>query len=181
VNYLQQSHLNDTIAVLNDLEINVIIPEITLRSSLASMSTTVNGTTSAILYSGNLGVDSSAIYANNIANADSSVAILNKTDAFNLLDGTVFKEVLESSVGTMQFNNLINGSTDAVTGNRVPDSLWDDISREFTQNINGDVRTVTPNADAQRVFAQTELPALLDNPNVTTINGIEKQKIRGLC
>ena len=42
------------------------------------------------------------------------------------------------------------------------------------ENASGDVRTLTPLADSGRVFSQTEVAALLDNPNVTSIDGIPK-------
>ena len=174
---LEAAHgnLNQTLDVLNDLAVGVVIPVEHLTSSLDSMSTTVSGTTSAILYSGELAFEHSGEYATAIANADASVAIINKTDAFGLLDSVEFRGALQETVGDVEFNRLINGSTD-VNGIRVPDSLWDDISRDFAQNVQGEIRTVTPNADAYRVFTQTELKELLDNDNVTTINGYDKQK-----
>ncbi|UZR28845.1 calcium-binding protein [Methylococcus mesophilus] len=52
--------------------------------------------------------------------------------------------------------------------------MWDDASRRFAEAATGDVRTLTPFAASDRVFAQTELKALLDNPNVTHIDGIPK-------
>jgi Ca2+-binding RTX toxin-like protein len=53
-------------------------------------------------------------------------------------------------------------------------SPWADASARFANATSGEVRVLAPLADSTRVFAQTELPALLDNPNVTRIDGIAR-------
>ncbi|MEZ5588522.1 MAG: hypothetical protein R3E46_15720 [Sedimenticolaceae bacterium] len=54
------------------------------------------------------------------------------------------------------------------------DGPWADVSRRFAQATVGDVRVVAPEGDVSRILAQTELPALLDNPSVTSIDGVPR-------
>ena len=55
------------------------------------------------------------------------------------------------------------------------DFVSDRLMREMAA---GDVHTATPGALPDRVFVQTELPALLDSPRVTAINGIPVESLR---
>jgi len=55
----------------------------------------------------------------------------------------------------------------------VDDSLWNSASKIFAQQTTGEVRTLSMNADPGRILAKTELPALLENSNVTKIDGID--------
>lgn len=55
------------------------------------------------------------------------------------------------------------------------DFVSDRLMREMAA---GDVRTATPAALPDRVFMQTELPALLENPRVSAINGIPIDTLR---
>ena len=54
--------------------------------------------------------------------------------------------------------------------------LWDDISRGFAKSAHGHVVTITPWADKNRIFMRTELPELLNNENVETINGLDRER-----
>lgn len=142
------------------------------------MSINLSGTTKTILYSGIINDQlPSGAYAFGLASTDTSMAILNNTDAYKLLDNNFFKAALQNSAVSenLSYVALIDGSTDSVTGKRIPDSLWDDISRSFAESASGEVIAVVPKADPYRVFAQTELPALLANENVTSINGVVKE------
>ncbi len=58
-------------------------------------------------------------------------------------------------------------------GTREP-GVWDDISLGYAEHARGKIVTVTPNAQAHRVFMQVELPALLDNEEVESINGVPR-------
>lgn len=75
--------------------------------------------------------------------------------------------------------NFFNGSLDE-NGNRVADSIWDEISRRFAAQTVGEVHVLVSPAKEFGIFEMTELPALLDNPNVTNIEGIPRQQLADL-
>jgi len=54
--------------------------------------------------------------------------------------------------------------------------LWDAVSLGFAENAHDHVVTVTPWADHERIFVRTELPALLKNERVETINGHPREE-----
>ena len=53
----------------------------------------------------------------------------------------------------------------------VEKGIWDAVSLAFAENAHGHIITLTPWAKNDRIFVQTELPALLANERVETING----------
>ncbi|MEB3199058.1 MAG: calcium-binding protein, partial [Synechococcaceae cyanobacterium] len=67
-----------------------------------------------------------------------------------------------------------------VDGKLVEPGLWDDISLRFVQGAEGEVITFTAQAQLDRIFARTELPALLANPRVTSIDGIPRELLAAL-
>lgn len=73
-------------------------------------------------------------------------------------------------------NKFLNGDI-GPDGKRIPNGIWDEISRRFARETVGDVRVLTNFDRPDGVFAQTELPELLANPNVTTIEGIPRQQL----
>ncbi|MGZ5014655.1 MAG: calcium-binding protein [Methylobacter sp.] len=134
-----------------------------------------------MLYSGLVGnnVHSGAV-AQALADANpGKILTINQTEVFELLNSKNFTDALQASLGPKSqardqiYDTLINGSKDA-NGIRIPDSLWDDASQRFAASATGEVRTITPFADSTRVFAQTEVASLLNNPNVTHIDGYPK-------
>jgi hypothetical protein len=58
------------------------------------------------------------------------------------------------------------------------DQYWTEASQRFAKGASGDVTAFVRGASPDRVFAQTELPALLSNPNVSSINGMPTQLLR---
>jgi len=55
---------------------------------------------------------------------------------------------------------------------------WDTISSNFVQGAEGNViMNIGEDAKVNRVFFQTELPAVRDNPNITHVDGIEKTEL----
>jgi hypothetical protein len=71
------------------------------------------------------------------------------------------------------------GTRDA-NGNRMPNGIWDRVSARLAAAAKGEVLTLTAGARLDGVFAQTELAALLANPNVTRIDGIPISVLRRL-
>jgi hypothetical protein len=79
-----------------------------------------------------------------------------------------------------QINAYLYGSRDA-NGNRAANGIWDLLSARFVQRASGNVITLTGGARRDGVFAQVELPQLLRNPAVTSIDGIPTAELRRLA
>ena len=64
------------------------------------------------------------------------------------------------------------------TGNKNPDSellkIWALASKRFIKAVAGNVTAFVDNADKRSTFVSVELPLLLQNENVKTINGQDK-------
>ncbi|MFM7267716.1 MAG: calcium-binding protein, partial [Cyanobium sp.] len=71
------------------------------------------------------------------------------------------------------------GSRDA-NGIRSANGLWDQLSARFVARAQGAVITFTGGARRDGVFAQVELPTLLRNPAITSIDGIPIAELRRL-
>jgi hypothetical protein len=155
-----------------------------LRSLVASASVDLPGGpgTVTLLYSGPLdsfGSQNATSLAQSIAaNSGGRVRIVDGTDAARLLVDPEFRRALENS-GLLpdEINGLIFG-TSGTNGERISQGLFDDVSRRFIGATGGgEFMTLTPFARDTRVFAQTELGALLDDPRVTDINGVPRQTL----
>lgn len=97
--------------------------------------------------------------------------VIDQSDLGNLLSSRDFQLALTESLGA---------DAESILGRWMfgsPDSLWDNASKRFAELVTGDVRFIGPNAKPDRVFAQTELPTLLDNPRVTSIEGIPREQL----
>lgn len=68
---------------------------------------------------------------------------------------------------------FLAGSFDG-EGRRFSMGIWDEISARFARETSGSVRVLMSPDKLDGVFAQTELPILLDNPAVTDIEGIPR-------
>lgn len=123
--------------------------------------------------------------ANEIVTNNPSMRSINAIDIGRFLDldrTPEFLAVLEKLFGDdptlhgTAANRFLNGDIDE-NGNRIPNGIWDEVSRRFAEQAVGEVRVLTDFSRPHGVFAQTELPALLANPNVTTIEGIPRQQL----
>lgn len=52
--------------------------------------------------------------------------------------------------------------------------IWKEASKRLIDAASGNITAFVDNADAQSVFLTMELPTILTNPNILTINGIAK-------
>lgn len=52
--------------------------------------------------------------------------------------------------------------------------IWRLASRRFIESASGNITAFVDNADPRSVFRSEELPDILKNPKITTINGIDK-------
>ena len=153
-----------------------------------------------LLYSGSYGYPSSISsekiaageLARSIASVNSEVRLLDNSEAARFLDisdkyGQANYSLLDAlkqvfgddpnKYGT-KANQFLYG--EIVDGVRVPNGAWDIVSARFVENTVGPVVTLTGGADPQRVFAQTELPRLLENRKVTTIDGLPRTALEPL-
>lgn len=55
-------------------------------------------------------------------------------------------------------------------------AIWAEASRRFISSAKGNVTAFVDNADARSVFCKVELPNILKNQNIKTINKIDKYK-----
>ncbi|WP_171496075.1 calcium-binding protein [Acinetobacter oleivorans] len=155
-----------------------------------------DNTTLTSYYSGSAFLDqdvSTGLYQESISvNSYGEIGRISQTDVSRLAENIAFLDALENTLNSMgvidsdQFNKegtaayeFWNGSggIDPSTGEYVP-SIWNTISEVYARDTKGDVLALVPFADDNRIWAQTELPTLLDNPNVTSINGIPIDELR---
>lgn len=61
------------------------------------------------------------------------------------------------------------------------EGAWAQASRSFAQSLEGDVVALTSQANPERTFGLVELPALLANPKVKSVNGIAKSTLAQLA
>ncbi len=82
----------------------------------------------------------------------------------------------EDKVGLQSF---MDG--EVVDGMRVNNGVWDRVSARYVADAVGEVVTFTGGASVSRVFFQTELPLILSNPRVTSIDGIPIEVFHGMA
>ncbi|MCL1561755.1 hypothetical protein [Xanthomonas nasturtii] len=58
--------------------------------------------------------------------------------------------------------------------------LWGEASNEFASSLRSDIKVVASAANLERVFGQVEVPAVLNNPNVTSLGGQPMPKLQAL-
>lgn len=144
----------------------------------------------AVLYSGEVDNGppklSSWRMATQMQQQDKGVLIIDITERGRFLTSEPFQEALirvfedegfESFADVTQARNSKANKFlfDAENG------AWAQASRSFAQALKGDVVTLTSKADMTRTFGQVELPALLNNPNINTINGIPQSVLKQLA
>ena len=146
----------------------------------------------AIFYSGGFtGADSSAnghmfqSVSKHIQSSQGKLSFINDV-AENLLNDDDFDKAIRRAI-SIDTDTLYRGTwkgdtrQKTVFGDKAL-ALDDLISEILVQkHAKGDVAVLMgPDADKNRVFAQTELPGLMANERVTHINGIPKEELAGL-
>ncbi|WP_332853587.1 calcium-binding protein [Duganella sp. S19_KUP01_CR8] len=144
-----------------------------------------------VAYSGDIGSLPAWSYAKALSQAGSGeVFYISDTPAGQLLNAKDFKDAVIGALGgddtdagrkaqARLFSGEwadVNGKSTRVSNFGAGDVLaLDDFvsNRMMAQTAYGDVRVLTAMAGTDRVFVQTELPALLNNPRVTAINGMD--------
>lgn len=163
-----------------------------LRQLIAQLDISANGDYT-VLYSGGLaGGGSARDVAMEIATSDLNARIIDNTEAarfLNLADeggNELLRQKLEDLFGSnptspgTTANRFLFGEYDS-NGVRISsDGVWDDVSGRFAAATVGDVRVVAPNAGSAGIFGATELPTLLNNTAVTSIEGIPLEELRNV-
>jgi hypothetical protein len=79
-----------------------------------------------------------------------------------------------------EIKNFLYGPTTGTPKKRTGKGVWDDVSEKFVMQAQGDVRLLVGGAGLDKVFAQTELKALLANNAVTSVEGVPIEGLRQL-
>lgn len=146
-----------------------------------------------ILYSGRAadGVWSTDVI-DGLLKAGEDIRVLDKTEAFRFLDvhsqSNPNHELIEALERVFESDPLENGTranqflfgTIDEAGKRVPNGAWDIVSAKFASATVGEVRAITSYAQPDRVFGATELPRVLTNERVTTVEGIDRSRLSAL-
>ena len=70
---------------------------------------------------------------------------------------------------------------ETVDGVRVTNSIWDEVSARFAAEAVGEVVTITGGASTQPcIFFRQSFQLFLENPNVTSIDGIPREAFNGM-
>ncbi len=86
----------------------------------------------------------------------------------------------DPSVSESKAFRFLNGDI-GPDGERIPNGIWDEVSARFARETVGKVRVLASLDRPNGVFALSELPALLDNANVTEIDGIPRTELAHLA
>jgi len=168
-----------------------------LRALIMSIDTSGHGSRT-ILWSGAAGFHGpqkdQAISAQKIASSlqqtNSSLRTLESTQAGMFLDinrrSKNFNQQLSDKLNQLFQDNpdgireFLYGPTSGSPKIRTGKGLWDEVSEKFVMQAQGDVRLLVGGAALDKVFAQTELKALLANNAVTSVEGVPIEGLRNL-
>lgn len=181
---------------ISSAEANAELPgiksEAELRALISRLDVQAQGSVT-VLYSGRLTPDiTSTEIINGMLSAGEDVRVLDKTEAFKFLD--VYSErsrnqqLIETLERVFESDPLESGTkanqflfgTIGPDGKRIADGAWDIVSAKFAAETVGEVRTITSFAQPDRVFGASELPRVLANERVTTIEDIDRISLANL-
>lgn len=172
-----------------NLRLSTITTAEELRRLIKQIDTTGTGS-KTLLWSGKAGIygkdGEKFIHAANIAASlqkdDSTLRTIATTEAAKFLDISkdsesfnqdLYNKLKEIFKGSPQgINDFLYGPEDPKTKKRIGKGVWDDVSKNFVEKAKGEVRLVVGGAGFDRVFAQTEIEALLMNPEVKSVEGV---------
>jgi hypothetical protein len=90
--------------------------------------------------------------------------------------GIYVAQGMTDTAATIAAQSFLYGSTAVSAGERgsIATSLWGEASSEFASSLSGNITVIgiALQANSLRTFATVEIPALLDNPNVTSVGGV---------
>ncbi|MEZ4529384.1 MAG: hypothetical protein R2855_00015, partial [Thermomicrobiales bacterium] len=168
--------LSDALDALSNLTSSGDLLKSDLINLIGQVSVHAEGAVT-LLYSGSVaGGPGSSEIIDNMLNSGLDIRVVDKSVAAQLIKSEDFLRKVAEAFG-IDFEVF---DTDGYRGpatewlGHETDGPWADVSRRFAQATVGDVRVVAPEGDVSRILAQTELPALLDNPSVTSIDGVPR-------
>jgi hypothetical protein len=144
----------------------------------------------AVLYSGEIDAGPPKLGAWALATGmqaqDTGVLIIDVTERGRFLTSEAFQEAMIRAFADEGFESYadIAKARGSAANNFLFDAdggVWAQASRSFAQALEGDVITLTSQADPGRTFGLIELPALLGNPKVNSVNGIPKTTLAQLA
>ena len=159
-----------------------------LRALISQLDISSAGTTT-VLYSGGVpGGGGARDAALAIAAQDSTVRIIDSTEAAKFLDwenNDLLRQKLVQLFGSnpdrgTPANAFLFGTYDASGVRITADGAWDGVSARFVAEAGGEVRVIGPSASASGVFGATELKALLQNNAVTSVEGIPLSELKAV-
>ncbi|WP_169715811.1 calcium-binding protein [Pseudomonas indica] len=111
-----------------------------------------------------------------IANGE-NVRVINTTEAAAFLESQQFKNAVANAFGVLvrDLDERGTPANDFLFASK--NGAWSNTSERFVKAAVGAVRVLAPFAPENRVFAQAELPTLLDNPNVTNVDGFPRAEL----
>ncbi len=165
---------DQAIALLREQPEAYRTPE-SLRALAAQVDADASGTVT-VLYGGHVAKDihSTEVIKGMIA-AGEDVRVIDKSQAARFLQSDDFYHAVAETYGLPDFQSLTNGSyrgpaTDWLYNGK--SGPWADASGRFADATKGEVRAVVNGAEPDRVFGTTEVPRILDNSKVTSVEGI---------
>lgn len=134
-----------------------------------------------VLYSGRSteGIGSGDIIkAMKVAGED--VRVIDNSQAAKFMTSDDFYHAVAKTYGISDFRSLADGSYRGPATDWLyhpTQGPWADASARFADSTVGEVRALVSDARPDRVFGATEVPHILANPNVTTIEGIPRKTL----
>ncbi len=138
----------------------------------------------SVLYTGRVDADSANSIAKGIVNQhNTSLGIIDVTDAKDLFEDFIFTNALEDAIKAdnptlpqNQIDILVNNELFKTDG-----GMWSIASENLASQASGDVMVIlSPEADSSRIFGEIELPKLLNNTAVSTINSIDRLDLKDI-
>lgn len=98
----------------------------------------------------------------------------NRDDAFAYVNANRGKMMIEHTSCGAKLVEMGFASSDTGLNDDDVALIWKEASKRLIDEAAGNITAFVDNADPRSVFCSMELPALLGNSAVTTVNGIDK-------
>jgi len=165
------------------LDLNAGIAQI--QQVVAGFSAAGTGSGGGVVYSGTVDGYKAGQLALDLAN-QTGMSIIDNTARGQFLADQGVGQVIQSTLRKLfvdsgqtlaqaagSANNVLYGSAFIPSGQlgSISTSLWGQASADFAASLSGLVTVIASDSPVSRIFAQVEIPALLANPDVTSVGG----------